>query len=271
MSFMNRIAVLAIAASTLFSASHSYAWGADGHRATGEIAWQLLDTSVQQKVLTILAAKGETSLAEAGTWADRMRGDASYDWAKPMHYINLPVAWEGYEKSRDCPQYGCIVEAIHIFREQLADTTRTDAERAEALLFLVHFVEDIHQPMHTGLREDRGGNDVKVTFYGKETNLHALWDTHLPGRFMDNWQSFATHQVDRIDRRQLFDLVNGEIGGPLDWLAESHRFAHSNAYSDTSVLGEDYYEENRAVAELRLRQGGMRLAVLLTEILGAQD
>src|SRR5690606_8782647 len=118
--------------------------------------------------------KGEGSLAEAGTWADRIRGDERYNWAAPLHYINLPVTWQTYEPSRDCPSQGCILKAIETYRAQLADKTLSDRERAEALLFLVHFVEDIHQPMHTGLRDDRGGNDVKVSFYGFETNLHAL-------------------------------------------------------------------------------------------------
>ena len=250
----------------------AFAWGADAHRATGEIAWQLLEAPVQQKVLQLLRAKGETSLAEAGTWADRIRSDESYRWAAPLHYINLPEQWHGYDSARDCPEQGCILEAIRTYRDKLADTSLPEGERAEALLFLVHFVEDVHQPMHTGLRADRGGNDVNVSFYGFETNLHALWDTYLPAGFIGDWQQFATQQVDRIDRREVLNGM-GDASASAgayaeEWVKESHRLAHRNAYTDSAILGEHYYEKNRAVAELRLRQGGIRLAVLLTQILG---
>lgn len=245
-----------------------FAWGADGHRATGEIAWQLLDREVQGEVARLLRIKGETNLAEAGTWADRIRSDESYNWAAPLHYINLPVVWNTYEPSRDCPTQGCILEAISTYRGQLEDKTLSDHVRAEALLFLVHFVEDIHQPMHTGLREDRGGNDAKVTFYGFDTNLHALWDTYLPAGFIEDWQVFASAQVDRITGGE---LAKPELDTPEVWLEESHRLAHSNAYTESENLGEDYYRKNRPVVELRLRQGGVRLAALLNQVLGSSD
>ncbi|WP_299592792.1 S1/P1 nuclease [uncultured Microbulbifer sp.] len=240
------------------------AWGADAHRASGEIAWQLLEVPVQTEVKRLLKLKGETTLAEAGTWADRMRSNDAYDWVGPLHYINLPVAWDSYDKSRDCPEHGCILDAIKVNRAKLTDKSLSDIERAEALLFLVHFVEDIHQPMHTGLREDRGGNDVMVEFFGEATNLHALWDTHLPRRFINDWKAFATEEVDRLDRREVLRTAAGE---PELWLQESHRLAHMNAYTDTSVLGEAYYDKNREVIALRLRQGGIRLAAVLNEAL----
>ncbi|WP_160153698.1 S1/P1 nuclease [Microbulbifer sp. ALW1] len=241
-----------------------FGWGADAHRATGEIAWQLLDADTQRTVVALLAVKGESSLAEAGTWADRIRGNENYNWAAPLHYINLPTTWEGYIKSQDCPSQGCIIEAIHHYRQQLSDKNLRESERAEALLFLVHFIEDLHQPMHTGLREDRGGNDAKRTFYGFETNLHALWDTYLPAGFLGDWQDFASAQVDQLSRK---DLAAMAPGTPESWAEESHRLAHRNAYTDQKVLGEAYYQVNKPVVELRLRQGGTRLAAVLTAAL----
>ena len=248
----------------LFSA-HTLAWGPDGHRISGEIAWQLLDAPAQIEVRRLLKFKGETTLAEAGTWADRIRSNEAYNWAAPLHYINLPVAWQGYEKSRDCPAHGCVLEAIKTYRARLADETLEDGERAEALLFLVHFVQDIHQPMHTGLREDRGGNDVKVSFFGEPTNLHALWDTQLPARFIDDWKAFATSEVDGMDRQE---VLNAEPGEPETWVGESHRLAHTNAYVEASEIAEAYYRKNKEVVALRLRQGGVRLAALLNDALG---
>ena len=249
---------------TLFIPAHALAWGPDGHRICGEIAWQLLDPPARAEVRRLLKLRGESTLAEAGTWADRIRSNNAYDWAAPLHYINLPVVWAGYDKTRDCPEYGCILEAIKTYRAKLADKSLVDSERAEALLFLVHFVEDAHQPMHTGLREDRGGNDVEVAFFGEPTNLHALWDTYLPARFIDDWKAFAVSAVDGMDRQEVLSVVPGE---PESWVAESHRLAHTNAYVDSAELGEAYYRKNKEVVALRLRQGGIRLAGLLNETL----
>lgn len=260
-----KISTLLIAA---ILSSPVLAWGPDGHRASGEIAWQLLDGKARAEVARLLRVKGESSLAEAGTWADRIRSNDRYNWAAPLHYINLPVGWETYEPSRDCPVQGCILQAIETYRSQLTDKSLGDQERAEALLFLVHFVEDIHQPMHTGLRDDRGGNDVKVTFYGFDTNLHALWDTYLPAGFVGDWRAFATAQVDRITGGE---LATPALDTPVVWAEESHRLAHTNAYTENATLGEDYYSKNRPVAELRLRQGGVRLAALLNRILGETE
>lgn len=185
-----------------------------------------------------------------------------------MHYINLPVSWDAYEEARDCPEQGCILQAIDTFTERLKNRGLSDEERAEALLFLVHFVEDVHQPMHTGLRADRGGNDVEVRFYGFPTNLHALWDTYLPAGFIHDWQSFALSQVDQLDRRE---VTQTPLANPSTWAGESHRLAHTVAYTDQSELGEGYYRKNKPVVELRLRQGGIRLARVLNEALATSQ
>ena len=240
------------------------AWGPDGHRVGGEIAWQYLSPEVQSKVTRLLAVKGESDLAEAGTWADRMRGDSHYDWAAPLHYINLPATWTDYERSRDCPQQGCILEAIHSYRQQLADPSLGDEARAEALLFLVHFIEDVHQPMHTGLREDRGGNDVEVQFFGFTTNLHALWDVFLPAGFIGDWQQFAQAQPGEISEGLRAQWLNST---PEQWARESHQLAHANAYPKQRMLGEAYYLKNRQVVALRLQQAGVRLAGVISDAL----
>ena len=242
----------------------SFAWGPDGHRVGGEIAWELLSPEVQAEVARLLRVKGESDLANAGTWADRIRSDSRYDWAAPLHYINLPVDWASYRKSRDCPRQGCVLEAINTYQQRLADRSLTDEDRAEALLFLVHFIEDIHQPMHTGLREDRGGNDVEVKFYGFTTNLHALWDVYLPAGFIPDWQAFARAQPNRITAHQRSEWLST---GPEKWVEESHRLAHESAYPRQKALGEEYYLKNREVVALRLQQAGVRLAGAITAAL----
>lgn len=258
---------LSIALPVIFSISNAYGWGDDGHRVVGEIAWSYLQPEVKVEVEQLLQNAGEPSLAEATTWADRIRSDSNYGWAAPLHYISLPRQWDGYVESRDCPVAGCILKALAQFEKVLADRKAPESERAEALLFIAHFVGDLHQPLHTGLASDRGGNDIKVQFFGYPTNLHALWDTYLPAGFVLDWQKYAHSQLGSISEEQHKRWQTGEAP---DWAAESQRLVHSNAYTNNVNLGEDYYLRSRKVIEQRLRQGGVRLAGVLNRALGEQ-
>ncbi|WP_323844169.1 S1/P1 nuclease [Microbulbifer magnicolonia] len=241
-----------------------FAWGEDGHRVVGEIAWQYLDPEVREEVQALLQIAGEPSLAEATTWADRIRSNSSYDWAAPLHYISLPIQWDGYRESRDCPAAGCILKAIAHFEAVLSDRDAPQAERAEALLFVAHFVGDLHQPLHTGLSADRGGNDIAVEFFGMPTNLHALWDIYLPAGFVLDWQQYAHQQIGNIDREQ---YKTWRSSAASDWAAESHRLVHDSAYTPSAHLGEEYYLRNRGIVAQRLRQGGVRLAAVIDRAL----
>lgn len=258
---------IAVALFSIAFASRAFSWGDDGHRIVGDIAWRFLQPETREEVSGLLLGAGESNLAEASTWADRIRSDDSYDWAAPLHYINLPTAWDGYREQRDCPPAGCILKAIDHFSSVLADRTATESARAEALLFVAHFVGDLHQPLHTGLAADRGGNDVQVSFFGFETNLHWLWDSKLPAGFIGDWRTYAekaSREVTPGQRRAW------QASSPQDWAAESHRLAHRYAYTDKTALGEDYYLRNREVVAERLRQGGVRLAGLLEGTLGGE-
>lgn len=260
---------IAFCLSLLLPVKAAMAWGEDGHRVVGEIAWSYLRPEVKAEVQSLLQVAKEPSLAEATTWADRIRSDSNYDWAAPLHYISLPRQWDGYREERDCPPAGCILKAIERFEGVLRDRDAVRSERAEALMFIAHFVGDLHQPLHTGLAADRGGNDIKVTFFGFPTNLHALWDVYLPAGFIADWRQYARRQLEMITEAQREKWQSSDA---LDWAVESNRLAHSNAYTakDKSVLGEDYYRDNREVVEKRLRQGGVRLAGVLNRALGEE-
>lgn len=248
-------------------AGNALAWGEDGHRIVGEIAWSHLQPEVKNAVAKLLQGAGEPGLAEASTWADRIRSEDHYKWTGPLHYINLPRDWDGYVETRDCPPAGCILKALAKYEGILSDPDAVESERAEALLFIAHFVGDLHQPMHTGLREDRGGNDVAVQFFGFPTNLHALWDVYLPAGFVEDWEKYAHRQSEIITAVQRERWLDSDAP---EWLAESHRLAHSHAYTAEPRLGEDYYQRNREIVEQRLRQGGVRLAGVINRAIGKQ-
>jgi nuclease S1 len=157
----------------LLVASAAQAYGPDGHLIAGRAAAPLLCMHAADEVARL---GGGQDLGELGLWADQIRSDPKYAAAAPWHYMNLDDGAR-IEDFRDPPE-GDVLWAIRHFSERLGDAALPDAERAEALKFLVHFVVDLHQPLHVGKASDRGGNAILIRFRGKETNLHRLWDTN---------------------------------------------------------------------------------------------
>jgi len=240
-----------------------FAWRRDGHRIIGHIAEQFLTPNSRAAVRDLL---GDASLAEVSTWADEVRGTPAYRWTAPMHYVNSSPGSDGYDAQRDCADGCCVVGAIEHYADVLRDPQAPRPDRIEALKFLVHFVGDVHQPLHAGHEVDRGGNDVKVWFFGDNTNLHSLWDSGLIRRTQKSWSEYAAelHKRESFKRRTAVNL------DPASWAAESFKLAESNAYNipDDGELGQEYFEKNIPVVEQRLAIAGVRLAMMLNEIFG---
>jgi hypothetical protein len=152
------------------SAPPAFAWGKTGHRVVATLATNLLTPTAQAQVIELL--NPGTSLAEIATWADEVR--SSRPNTAHWHYVNIPRDASGYNAARDCRR-GCVVSAIEHSLRLLQDTSKGHAARQEALRRVVHFVADLHQPLHV-IADDRGGNDVLLHFVGRQTNLHRLWD-----------------------------------------------------------------------------------------------
>ncbi|KAJ3345327.1 hypothetical protein HDU91_007389 [Kappamyces sp. JEL0680] len=162
-----------------FAAPFALAYGRTGHSLSGAIAQELLTPAAKSFVESLLPEFGG-QLSKIASWADEIKGDHSYDWAKPLHYIN-PVLDDpprvcAYNPATtdDCPNSVCVVAAIHNFTNQL--TTQSDlAVRKTALKFLIHFIGDLAQPLHATGRQ-RGGTQAYARFQGKTANLHSIWD-----------------------------------------------------------------------------------------------
>ncbi|MDB2438608.1 S1/P1 nuclease [Hellea sp.] len=162
---MRKLTLLAAAALSLCS-SPAMAWGTNGHRVTGKIAQSYLTDEAKAAVVDIL---GVESIAEASTWPDFMRSDPSNFWKKgtpPWHYVTVPLGTTYSEAN--APTAGDALTALRDFSKQVRDESLSDAERQLALRFVIHIVEDLHQPLHNGKGDDRGGNSVKVLFRGKK-------------------------------------------------------------------------------------------------------
>jgi len=251
--------ILALAAALLCG------WGPDGHRIVGAIASRHLTDEARSSLLELLGAE---TLADAGNWADEIRGDSSYDWARPLHYVNVPRDAEHYDMGRDCPDGRCVVEAIRRYAGVLGDPAVDRSTRVEALKFLVHFVADVHQPLHVSYQDDLGGNRVDVIFFGQRTNLHRLWDSGLLRRQMrTGWQDLVVRLDNGFSAEQVRIIT--AVTDPATWADESLAITRTHCYSfpPDGQIGDEYYRRTIGLVNQRLGEAGLRLAAVLNDLL----
>lgn len=241
--------------------SLALAWGADGHRLVAEESQQLLSPVARAEVDKLLALDPGSTLASISTWADETRARETASW----HYVNFPRDGNcAYEAPRDCPGGACVVGAIERQAAVLASKA-PDADRVIALKYVVHFVGDVHQPLHAGYADDKGGNAFQVQFDGRGTNLHALWDSGLirtrPGG-LDALRDAVSASLAK----------GGDASTPAQWAEESCRIvAGPGFYPSGRVLNASYAEGMDPVLVDRLAAAARRLASVLNDALGARN
>ena len=245
----------------LFPAQAVVAWGPEGHRIVGEIAQRHLLPEVQRKIEMDFSIG---KLADVSDWADQVK-DARHQHNR--HFTNIKESSREYSQQRDCANKECVTEIIPKYERVLNDTSAPAWERREALKYLVHFVADIHQPLHLGNEGDRGGNDVLLSFYGKQTNLHALWDSGLIFHYMKPGLPSYVRAMDQKIREQ--DISRWKESQPIDWTNESRLLALDFAYSPmlTGEVPMDYALKSMGIIEVQLCRAGIRLAHLLNRSL----
>src|SRR4051812_560568 len=206
-----------VAAAAVLIPSPALAWGKTGHRVIAAIADTQLSGLARADVEQILGP-GE-SLDEAANWPDEMRSAPDSFWQKtatPWHYVTLNGII--YDQA---PPEGDALEALGRFSKTLQDPNSSRADKQLALRFIVHLVGDLHQPLHVGKCCDKGGNDVKVTFFGKPTNLHAVWDSAL----VDDEQLSFTELAAKLERHTSDrDVIDWGDINPRDWISESAKY-----------------------------------------------
>ena len=269
MSTSRRILAGLLAALAVAPAVH--AWGRQGHAIVAELAQRRLSPAAEAEVERLLAPEHTRSLADIASWADELRGDDSRaDLAKAtgkLHYINFRADDCVYVPPRDCADGQCVVGGLDRYVAVLADRTQPDAARLEALKFVVHFVGDIHQPLHAGYRDDKGGNEFQVQFQGKGSNLHKVWDSGMLYTRNLEWPAYA----DLLAAQGAVTLPKPIQ--PLDnpyaqWAEESCKISKAPGfYPDKHEIDDAYVAVERPVAEERLREAGKRLADVLNKTL----
>lgn len=250
--------------------SLAFPWGRYGHEVSAHIAEHELTPTSRSAIQGLL---GDQSLAEVANWADEVRPDRAE--TAPLHYINGPV--EALEPQPDDYELeaGNVYSAILGYARRLADDNLSKSQRAEALKFLVHFIGDLHQPLHCGFAEDRGGNDIPAVHDGEPINLHHYWDHEIlaPRQARYSPQQLAAILHDRHHIQEHIDTVGTD--DPRQWIIESRRLIFNGIYPmprvdvegengvRVAVLDDSYGEIWRPVAERQLARAGFRLAATL--------
>lgn len=248
--------------SLLFSISTLIAsedWGKIGHRVVGEIAEKYLSKKAEKEITKLLNGH---SLAFVGNYGDDIKSDRKYDSYGPWHYVNFPFGdkYESYPKSEE----GDIIQGINKCIAVLKNNKSSNEDKVFYLKMLTHFLGDLHQPLHIGVEDDKGGNDFQVLWFKKGTNLHKVWDSQMLDSYQMSYTEIAAN-TDVLSKEQVKVLMSGSA---IDWMYESRALCE-DIYKNTKVgeqLSYDYMYIYMDTMRFQLQKGGVRLAGLLNAI-----
>jgi hypothetical protein len=260
---MRRFVAIAVLAGCL----PAFSWGPEGHNLVARLAEARLTSEARARVAAILGPN--TSLASISSWPDQIR--RARPETAPWHYIDIPIDKPRLDMARDCPKGDCVLAKIEDFRKALRDPAITAEQRKEALMFLVHFIGDMHQPLHCSDNKDKGGNGVQTQFFGKPMNLHSVWDGGLLGRMGAEDQLFAAFSKDLTPGRTK-KLSQGTVS---DWAEQSHKASQKIVYGKLAKvaagkpvpISEAYEKAADPLIKDQIEKAGARLAAVLNAAL----
>lgn len=265
-----------------------FAWGPIGHSLVARLAQSELKSSTKYWIDNYIPWSLSGDLSRIASWPDAILYPDSnpfdYDkwqWTRELHFINTPDWNCEYISTRDCINDRCIEGAVKNYSQRLIDNNCDYVEQQEALFFLVHFLGDIHQPLHSGFKGDFGGNNVKGFFLNQSnrTDLHTIWDTTIiDTRINLYFQSDVNLYYEYL--KSLMSIkpsINNETYNDYKlWINESINYVCKQVYFDDNflklnsslnfTLGEIYFNRNWPIIDQRLVQGGRRLAALLNQL-----
>ena len=243
----------------------SMAWGTEGHRICGQIASMYLTPKARKAIEAIL---GNESLALAGNWADFIKSDPDYSYLSSWHYINFDRQLT-YPEMVEFLNHDNSVDAYTKLLFLVRELKKGGLSRANQLLYvhmLIHIIEDIHQPMHTGHADDKGGNDFKVSWFSNQTNLHSVWDSQL----IDFQQLSYTEYAAAINHSTPAQRAEWQKAPISQWIFESSQIAEK-LYTEIKpgdILNYKYNFTHIDTLNQQLLKAGIRLAGMLNAIFG---
>jgi hypothetical protein len=246
--------------------SPALAWGPEGHSLVARIADAQLTPTARTRVAAILGK--DVSMASISTWADQVRRSRSD--TGPWHYIDIPIDQPSIDMARDCPKDACVVAQIEAEMAALRETATPPEQRREALMFLIHFIGDMHQPLHSSDNKDKGGNGVRVLFFDRPWNLHSVWDGGILNRMGKEEDLYPVLLKDAKKHYKKWSK-----GTVRDWAEESHKESQKVVYGKlpkpaegaNALLGPAYELPAEPLIRLQIEKAGDRLARVLNETL----
>jgi hypothetical protein len=237
----------------------SFGWGATGHRATGHIAEKYLSKKAKKELQRIL---GQESLAMVSTWMDDIKSDQAYNHTHDWHWVTIPDGMT-YEQTEKNPN-GDIIQTLERLVAELKQGGLDAKTKAEHVKMIVHLIGDIHQPLHVGKEGDKGGNDVRVTWFRNNSNLHRVWDSDI----INNTQLSYTELAESLGRPDKTTVANWQKASVRDWAYESISYRERvYAYGDGN-LGYEYAYKNYDLVKQRILQAGIRMAAVFNDLFG---
>ncbi|QUC20079.1 uncharacterized protein UV8b_04320 [Ustilaginoidea virens] len=282
------IAAVAIGLSTV---PGTVAWGSLGHITTGYLASHFVENTTQVFFQELLRSDDNDYLAKVASWADSVRYTKWGRFTKNFHFIDAhdnPPHSCNVDLKRDCKTDGCVISALANYTEQSLDPSLPAWRRAQAAKFVIHFVGDLHQPLHN---EDvaLGGNRIHVLWDGKEYNLHHVWDTSIAEKWIGGKRGKPYVLAERWANQLAGEIRDGKFSGQVDawlddlnfedavetgmaWSREANAFVCTHVLPDgpaaivNQELGGAYFKKAGPVIELQVARAGLRMAAWLDQI-----
>jgi hypothetical protein len=266
-------------------------WGRDGHRIVAVIAADNLTPAARSHIANILGVPADpravaSAMESAATLPDEPRFREEYPLTKPWHFIDICLKDRRDDIARECPGGNCVTTKIDEYARRLKDGSYDRWGAGGDLAFLIHFVGDIHQPLHAANDADKGGNCIRVESYPHAENLHDAWDNAIVRGFEDSIDSGrpepSAHKLEQTyGGEKALDTWNPGQTDDIAW--ESHQIAHLEIYAPLHIpvepcashalcdikpeveLTPAYMDKSEVIAGHQLAKAGFRLASLLNQ------
>ncbi|KAL0727358.1 hypothetical protein Bca4012_023451 [Brassica carinata] len=269
-------------------------WGKEGHYTVCKIAESYFEEETVAAVKKLLPESAEGDLASVCSWPDEIKHHWQWRWTSPLHYVDTPDYRCNYQYCRDCHdthkhQDRCVTGAIFNYTMQLMSSSENSRRivhynLTEALMFLSHYIGDVHQPLHVGFLGDEGGNTIIVRWYRRKTNLHHVWDNMIIESALKTYYNKSLPLMIQALQANLTHGWSNDVPSwescqlnqtacPNSYASESISLACKYAYRNATpgtTLGDDYFLSRLPIVEKRLAQGGIRLAATLNRIFSSK-
>jgi hypothetical protein len=252
---MNKALItLAFLLTLLISPSKTFAWGKQGHGLVAEVAFNYLDENTKKEVLKYLDGM---TIEDAANWMDDIKKDHSYDFMGAYHYVNFDIGATVEEK-----EGANIIYQLDTTIKALQNKKNLSKEEINTKIkILFHLIGDLHQPLHVGYGDDKGGNTMQINFNSKGTNLHSLWDSGI----IEYKKITLTDclNVNKYSKKEIRTLQNINV---VNWATDSRTYLPQVYKTGGNKINDDYVDSSVPIIENQILKAGIRLAGVLNQV-----